>query len=388
MSQNQHGMMRPILKRAVITSCIVGPILTMINQSQAILALSGFNWVSFALTMIVPFCVSTASGYLSGRSLIAEMETLKNTFADELQMARSQTVAKPCSAPVAEPTIKADALEKATDIVSRIHQNATNVNTSSIERVQFISDLIGRFEGIKADVERLSAEAHETGAVVDGVKNSARNISENVGSLSENTAQIAERVALFSSIAETFGSHFTAVKLATDAISDISFQTRLLALNASIEAARAGAAGTGFGVVAREVRDLADRSTADLDAIERALTQLDTAKNQLTEEIVAISSQLNETCTRSHDCHNLSQQTGGEVEQLGDRILRFSKDISTQLPGVLELIKDVRQIKMNTQAAVSGSAQNMSLCEEIFVSLNPSPSHMGHERTVPQASVA
>lgn len=372
MAKSQHEFAKPILIRGVIVACIVGPILTLINQTQAILTFSDFNVLAFGLTMLVPFSVSTVSGFLSARSFLAQIATLKTSYAKELEAAKATTGADTVDIPSPAGPVESGAVRKTIETVDIIRTNATQVNISSIERVEFISNLIERFEGIREDVTRLSADAKESGSAVDGVNRSAKKIADCVEDLNEKTEKMSARVTSFSDIADAFGNQFKAVKNAADAIGDLAFQTRLLALNASIEAERAGNAGKGFGVVAKEVRVLADRSHGDIENIKDALSQLESAKHQLTEETLAISEQLSAASQRSHDCRTLSRQTGSEISQLNERMLSFSKEISTQLPSVLELINDIRQIKMNTEAAVTGSAKNMSLCEGVLEALDQS----------------
>jgi methyl-accepting chemotaxis protein len=350
---------------------------------QAVLTLSGFNWTAFGLTMMVPFCVSGASGFLACRDYLTHISSLKTDHETTVSALHSKLDTLNCDSHSPTPSVDPKAVEVASGTVTEIRQNASQVNSSSIERVKFISDLIERFESIRADVERLSAESKETGSAINSVNQGAKKISDSVECLNENSETMVARVASFSNIEEAFGKQFTAVKTATEAISGLAFQTRLLALNASIEAARAGDAGSGFGVVAQEVRNLADRSHEGLENIESALSQLDAAKHQLSQEIQATTGQLKIGRDGSLNCREISLQTGREIAELGDRILSFSRDISTQLPAVLELINDVKQIKMNTEAAVKGSAKNMELCDDVLATLSQTVPEEPIETLVP-----
>jgi methyl-accepting chemotaxis protein len=124
-----------------------------------------------------------------------------------------------------------------------------------------------------AMIEETSASAVEIGAIAAHSADSARTatglVAEAVKSTEQNGRAIGECVAAMDAI----GQSSRDIAKTLEVITQIAFQTNILALNASVEAARAGEAGMGFSVVADEVRSLARRCTAASEEISVLIEQ-------------------------------------------------------------------------------------------------------------------
>ena len=342
---------RDIFLRSILIALFICPVLTLINQFEGVMAGFVLNWTKVGLTFLVPFTVSTVSSFLALQSEGIEIETT------------------PIVTPIAPPPIelvrpKPIHLDPAVATIAKIKTNAANVNRTSIERVQFIGDLIKRCESINRHVTQLGQEADTTNAVIETVNKTTHEITFSVDNLRGDAASVAKDITAFVDITKELEQSFTDVKDATGELSSLSTQVRLLSLNASVEAARAGDAGRGFAVIADEVRTLAEKSTSDIERISEVLASLEAALKRMSTKVGAVETHLSDSQTQTTACYDQAAKAETEIADLSARLSQFSADISQQLPAVVSLIHDVGQIKDNTQAAVAGSANNIALCDQ------------------------
>jgi hypothetical protein len=235
--------------------------------------------------------------------------------------------------------------------IARLKQNASQVSAVSIE----VADAS----------HRLSAGAREEAAAIEASSASMEEMSsmtrqnathaEDAASLMSGARQLVDgaNVALGGMV-----ESMSAIQQATGGISkiirtidELAFQSNLLALNAAIEAARAGAAGAGFGVVADEVRSLAQRSAqAAKDTstlIEASVARAREGSSRVDEVVQAMAS----ITERLERLHGLLQQVKAASGQ--------------QTQGIDQVTQALTQMGQATQANANAAAESAATSDEL-----------------------
>lgn len=148
-------------------------------------------------------------------------------------------------------------------------------------------------------------------------------------------------------------------------IDDIADQTNLLALNAAIEAARAGEQGRGFAVVADEVRKLAERTSTATKEITGMIEEIQKETAHAVEAMKAGTKHVEKGVESTQEAGKALQAIIGASDEVGDMVTHIATAATEQASATQEVNRNVEQISTITADTATGAEQSARACQEL-----------------------
>lgn len=288
----------------------------------------------------------------SGKDEVAQLASAFNQFSDRIRDLISQSVGV------------ADNLSEGITRLESVSQESSKGAESQREETSQVQSAI---EQMILATEEVSRSAHDAVNSAEDSKSQAENGQEIVANASDAFASLASEVEIASSVIQQLQENSHSIGGMLDAIKEIAEQTNLLALNAAIEAARAGEQGRGFAVVADEVRTLASRTQNSTAEIEQIITAFKSNAAEAVEvmargqekaqEGVSYSNKVDETLKNITQSVNNIADTNSQIASASEEQQMVSSEIQQNVGALMSLGQKSADGAMQTQSTAAELSQ-------------------------------
>jgi methyl-accepting chemotaxis protein len=357
-----------------------------------VIAITGALWlarrISRPLTSLAAAADAIAAGDLTQRSLASngndEVADLVKSFSTMTVNLRELVlqVAKAAEQLASSSEQLTASAEQCSESTGQVADTVTEVASGATNQVHAVEQSVVAVEDMSTAISRIAATVASVSTQSEAAAGSAKSGEEAVGRATDQMNVINQSVSRSTAVVQALGASSQQIGEIVGVITGIAGQTNLLALNAAIEAARAGEAGRGFAVVADEVRKLAEQSEEAAQKIGSIISEIQSetgtavgAMEQGMKEVVVGTQVIAATGERFGQIVNMVRGLDRDIRDIANGATRLSQS-SSEVVQAIGSVKAVASDTADNTQTISAAVEEQSATMQQIAASSQDLSHM------------
>ena len=249
----------------------------------------------------------------------------------------------------------------------------TQQTTSIVKDQQDIAEhFTSSMTQMGATVNEVATNTSNTSIAVNEIQSKVLEGATTLDKTYHSILSMTEQIQQSEKSVQQVRSDFDQVSSVLDVIKDIAEQTNLLALNAAIEAARAGEQGRGFAVVADEVRQLAQRTQDSTKQIDDMIQNIISGANSCVDVMaksVSKASEVQEHAKEATDINAIITDQISQISTLSSQIATSTKEQSQMIEGILDNVENLNDGVLKTNTATNDISESSNELNKLVIKL-------------------